>query len=437
MNKFDDILRENVKKAFSNYNSDHLADEGWDSFVALQKGRHRRTVIFPLWARAASILLLIGLGATIAYLLSVHQPAGEIISSAESAAGRNKEQVTPDTTPPAVTPFPESAAEPAGTTGRTEKTTPDDQPELAYGETFLKSAKDGNEGQMINETAEYRSLNPDILPLPAATIAFSELYNNSASDEIRPENSMSAITVSEGSEAFVPTPDTDRISAARRLMAGISGSMAQAGGTSSPASGLSMGFYLDQKLTRRISVRPGLALAIQSFGLENGSNPAATGYPISLADGANGTPFSCEGQLSMFAMEVPLNLVFRIVEKKRSGVFISAGASTLFYISQQFTADVVSEYTKMTYNSITGMYSSETRYSTVEVEKEFGSFDKADFFGLANLSAGYSFPYSKTGIMLVEPFVQLPVDDLTSLNIKIRYAGVSMKLQFGKKEKGK
>ncbi len=78
---------------------------------------------------------------------------------------------------------------------------------------------------------------------------------------------------------------------------------------------------------------------------------------------------------------------------------------------------------------------SETRYSSVEVEKDYGAFSRADFFGLANLSAGYSFPYSKTGIMLIEPFMQLPVNDLTSLNLRIRYAGVSMKLRFGRQEK--
>ena len=134
-------------------------------------------------------------------------------------------------------------------------------------------------------------------------------------------------------------------------------------------------------------------------------------------------------------MELPLNLVFRIIDKERSGFFVSAGASTIFYINQQFTADFVNEYTKANYDNITGEYSSETRYSTVEVEKDYGTSSRANFFGLANLSAGYSFPYSKTGTMLIEPFVQLPVNDLTSLNLRIRYAGVSMKLKFGKQEK--
>lgn len=435
MNNFDDKLRENVKKAFSNYNSDHLADEGWDSFVALQKGRRRRAVIFPLWARAASVLLLIGLGTTIAYLLSVRQPAREIISSAESAAGRNEEQVVQGTNPLAVTQGPDSAAEAGGTTGRTEKTAPDNQPAAASGETMYKPVKTGMDGSNIQESAENRPFYPDILPVPSVTFALSDLYTSSAPDEIRPGLSISSVKDAYLSESDEVLPDSGKSSGGRSLLAGLSGSMARAGEESSPVSGMSMGFYISQKITRRLSVRPGLALAMQSFGLENGGRPEGLSYNIPLYDGTDGIPYSYEGRLSMVAVELPLNLVVTLVEKKRSGFFVSAGTSSLFYISQQLKADVVNRYTKMELDAATGQYSAATMFSTVGVEKEYDSFSRADFFGLANLSAGYSFPYSKSGIMLVEPFVQLPVNDLTSLDLRIRYAGVSMKLQFGSREK--
>ncbi|MBN2666719.1 MAG: hypothetical protein JXR67_09425 [Bacteroidales bacterium] len=432
MNKFDDILRENVKKAFSNYNSDRLADEGWDSFVALQKGRRRRTFVIPLWARAASILLIIGLGTFLAYRLSVRQTTREIISATEPAAGKNEEQAVPVTSPPAVAPVAEIAAEISGTKGRIEKKSPYYQPAFTVDETSFNADRAARIDDRIHETLQNRSVNPDILPVPAMTMAFSEFYTSSVPDEIRSEKSRSAVTASEGSEALEESPVTENSSGGRRLLAGLSGSMARAGEESSPVSGMSMGFYLSQKITRRLSVRPGLALAMQSFGLENSGSPEGISYNIPLYDGTNGIPYSYEGRLSMMAVELPLNLVFTLVERKRSGFFISAGTSSLFYISQQLKADVVNTYTKMDLNTATGQYTTATMFSRVEVEKEYDSFSRADFFGLANLSAGYSFPYSKTGIMLVEPFVQLPVNDLTSLNLRIRYAGVSMKLQFGK-----
>jgi hypothetical protein len=241
----------------------------------------------------------------------------------------------------------------------------------------------------------------------------------------------------EGIKHVEKEPDQEWYHGGRTILAGLSGSIAQSSRINSNASGLSVGFYLDQKITRKISVRPGLAFAMQSFGLENGNDNTGFNNSISLYDGTKGTPHSYDGRLNMLAMELPLNLVFRIVDKERSGLYVSAGASSMIYISQQFTADYVNEFTKQSYNAITGTYASETRYSTIEVENDYGAFSRADFFGLANLSAGYSFPYSKTGTMIIEPFLQLPVGDLTSLNLRLRYGGVSMKFRFGKQQQVK
>ena len=434
MNKFDDKLRENIKKAFSNYNSDHLTDEGWDSFVAMQKGRRRRAVIFPLWVRAASVLLLIGLGAGVAYRLSLRQPARELISTVESAAGSNKEGFVQDSAAPALSLLPESASEPEVTTGLTARKEQDILPVTAYGELLLKTTQTGREGKIIRETPESRSLYSGISPVPAPAIALSELFYNAVTDEIRPEYSMPAIIPADGSETYEPLADTEKNSGGRSILAGMSGLMARAGEKTSPASGMSMGFYLSQKITRRLSVRPGLALAMQSFGLENGGQMEYMSYNIPLHDGTNAIPHSYKGRLSMVALEVPLNLVVTLFERKGSGFFVSAGTSSLFYISQQLKANVVNKYTINELGTSPDLYNVATKFSTVEVEKEYDSFSSADLFGLANISAGYSFPYSKTGIMLVEPFVQLPVNDLTSMDLRIRYAGISMKLQFGNKK---
>lgn len=431
MNNFDDKLRDNIKKAFDNYNSDHLTDEGWDSFVAMQKGRRRRAVIFPLWVRAASVLLLIGLGAVVAYRLSVRQPNLELISTVESAAGSNEDRLVQESAPPTHTPLPESVSEPSVTDGRTAAKDQDILPSTAYGETLLKTAQTGSEGKMIRETPESRSHYPGISPVPVPAIALNKLYYNAVSDEIRPEYSIPSIIPADGSETLEPLTDTEKSSGGRSILAGMSGLMAQAGEKSSPASGMSMGFYLSQKITRRLSVRPGLALAMQSFGLKNGGQMDKMSYNIPLHDGTNAIPHSYEGRLSMVALEVPLNLVVTLFERKGSGFFVSAGTSSLFYISQQLKANVVNKYTMNELGASADSHYSATMFSTVVVEKEYDSFSSADFFGLANISAGYSFPYSKTGIMLVEPFVQLPVNDLTSMDLRIRYAGISMKLQFG------
>ena len=118
MKQFDDIFRENVNKAFSNYNADHLAGEGWNSFVAGKNGRRRRAAVIPLWAGAASVMLIIGLCAFIAYRISTWQTAKEIITSTESAGKNDEEQVALNETVKVVTPVTASSEKPESKEGQ-------------------------------------------------------------------------------------------------------------------------------------------------------------------------------------------------------------------------------------------------------------------------------------------------------------------------------
>jgi len=73
----------------------------------------------------------------------------------------------------------------------------------------------------------------------------------------------------------------------------------------------------------------------------------------------------------MIAMEIPMNIVFKVFERKRSGIYISAGASTMIYFNQKFTGDLVNEYTQEYFNTSTNSMSSETRYSKVSVDNSY------------------------------------------------------------------
>jgi hypothetical protein len=424
MKQFDDIFKENVQKAFSGYNADHLADEGWNSFAGRQKGKRNRAVLIPLWARAASVLLLIGLGIFITYKVTTKRSGQELISGNESAVQEIEETSVLGKGTKIPAPVIAADTEPLKRAEKIEKKAAEPRQTNSAGYLIPEPVALSKENIMIPETTQSRIL------IPSTITVFPEpgLSEEPLQDLI----SENLTTAGAENEIQKLETGTEKRFGERVLMAGLSGLSAQSGGTASPASGLSVGLYLDQKLTKKISVRPGLALAMQSFGLDNSSIPTGINNPISLNDGTYGSLYSSEGQFSMLAMEVPLNFVFRIIEKKRSAFYVSAGASSMIYISQQFKADFVNKYTKESYNSTTDQVSYETNFSTVSVENDYGALERADFFGLANLSAGYSFPYSKTGTLLIEPFLQVPVSDLTSLDLRVRYAGISMKMQFGK-----
>ncbi len=425
MEQFDDILRENIKKAFSSYNAEHLADEGWNSFVRAGKGRGRRTLIIPLWARAASVLLIAGLGAYLSYRIFTRHSSRELISGNELPVVKVEEPKVQSETTRTLTPVIEPSSESLPVKENHENKAAETRPVTTESIFISESLVMDNESILTQLSPENRVLVPEKVKGHYISGVSNELQKQLLPEEIAANDEISGdLTAEEQGQKRLK---------GRTLMAGLSGLSAQSSGRATPASGLSVGLYLDQKLTKKISVRPGIALAMQSFGLNNSSIPAVITEAMSSYDGTNGSLYSSEGQLSMLTMELPLNIVFRIVERKRSAFYVSAGASTMIYLSQQFTAGFVSEYKKTSYDTMTGEYSSETRYSTVEVENDYGALSRADFFGLANFSAGYTFPYSKTGTLLIEPFVQVPVSDLTSLDLRVRYAGISLKMQFGKK----
>ena len=416
MKLFDDIFRRNVDKVFSNYNSDHLADEGWNSFMAARKGQRRRGIVLPLWAKAASIALIVGTGALIGYLAVNRKPAEHTLTASKTESNNETSAIIHTDSVRSILPAIAEISEPGRGNEAIKNTA--NQPAEAVSEQPPAI-------EQLNEGITLAYIDTTILPVIAENrfLLSKDSLNHVFEEALK--------KFQEGESEETVTEEVEKPSAKTSVMAGLSGLLAHVKDASSTEPGVSVGFYLERKITDRISLRPGLALALNSLGVDNGSGQSEAAYSVPLIDGNSGTLSSYNGQLSTLAMELPLNIVFKMFQKGRSGIYLSAGASTMIYFSQQYTADYVNEYTQNTFDSKSGFLTPETRYSTVTVNKSYGTLSRTDFFGLANLSAGYSLPYGKTGTMLIEPFMQLPVSDLTALNLRVRYGGISIKIRFG------
>lgn len=418
MKLFDDIFRENVDKAFSSYDAGHLADEGWNSFMELRKrsGRNKALVI-PRWAKAASIALIIGAGALTAYLFIKHNNSEATLAVSES----KPQQVMTSTVNSGSSNSVPAVREENPTAGRNKN-------EVRNTVTLV------SENSSTQPSTEKQPARLSVI-IPSDTISLPLI---SEDRRPAPEDSIS-------SQFKEVIPETEEIEIAKtyekeknrlskpRFMTGMSGVLAHVKDAPSSAPGVSVGFWIEQKITKRISLRPGLALAVNSLGVDKESGNFESLYQLSLIDGNRGTVDSYNGELRMIAMELPLNIVFKVFERKRSGIFLSAGASTMVYFNQKFSGDFVNKYTQEYYNTSTNSMAYETKSSKVTVENSYSALNHTDYFGLANFSAAWSFPYGKNSSLLFEPFVQLPLSDLTALNLRVRYGGISMKVRFGGK----
>ena len=412
MKQFDDKFSRRAKEAFHDYNADHLAGEGWNSYVQ-KYGKKRSLVLFiPLWAKVASIAVILTIGMLYTNRIN-HRNADETANqltketrSELTEPAINKQVTTEDNLIIADSdPVSEVTIRNAGQTSFLNVENTNSKVSELTGSLLIDTVK------AVETSAD---MNLPFNPIEKRLVDDPDVKLKLKTEEVRPV-----------------LADIPREKRTTTIMTGLSGMMASIDNTASTAQGVSFGFYVEQQLTRRISVRPGLAMAKHNYGMESTSGGSmALDYAAPELDGLSGTTTSFEANIEVISMEIPVNFVFSLRKRSGSNLFVTTGASTVIYLNQHLSGNFNNTYIRSTVDSATGELSNETKTTSVKIETEQEPLTRVDFLGLANFSAGYSIPFGKTSHLLFEPFVQLPLKDLTSLNLRIRYGGLSMKVQF-------
>ncbi len=438
MKNFDDIFSRKVKEAFENYNADHLAKEGWNAYVNKYGRRRSRVIFFPLWARAASIIILVTAGVLFINRLNHREGDESVGRLAQETLSEKADTLITAPTTDITAPEPETLASTRKNTTRISSTRGTGQNAVAA------AGRAGQHRQSDREKAGYQGSEA-----AKPVLAESDMYQESISHQTTTAMATSSlvnlpadpigIRVTDDADTRlnlkpkIPIKDYSDLPRERMtttIMTGLSGMMASIDNTTSASQGISIGFYVEQQLSRRISVRPGLAMARHNYTMESMSGGSLDMvYSAPELNGLSGTTTSYEADIDVVSMEVPVNFVFSLRKRNRSNLFVSTGASTVIYLSQHLTGNFNNTYTRSTVDSY-GEVSYEYMTTSVKIEKDQELLNRVDLLGLANFSAGYSFPFAGTSQLLFEPFIQLPIRDLTSLNLRIRYGGVSMKIKF-------
>ena len=404
MKRFDNIFIRRIKEALSDYNVDHLADEGWNNFI--RKKKKRAGIIIPLWAKAASVAVLLTTAGIITYksFLSIGNPDGRPTATAVKQ---------------------ETYDEVANDTIMVEKeTTPKDiivAADIIERQPVL-TVKSSTGQYIVKETVANHYTAIRKIPVSLSDLNLGINIKGYLDEKVWHYADFSPAMI----DYEVPEKGKDRTN----LLAGLSGMMAQVDNSVSANPATSLGIYLERSISERISFRPGIAITMQGYDLNNGVLKENDVFAAPVVNGASGSLDSYEAQLNLLALEIPVNIVFKVWERHKSMVFVSTGASTMVYLNQKFNGSFINAYTRQSYNDLTGITTYETNYSEVDVENNYGAFSHVDFFGLANFSAGYSIPFGKSNRLLIEPFIKLPISDLTSLDLRVFYGGMSLKLRF-------
>lgn len=197
---------------------------------------------------------------------------------------------------------------------------------------------------------------------------------------------------------------------------------------------LGAGFTSDFRITRKLKLSTGLAIAQNTLNYNNNNlpnptqNEAAFTALAASAAMASGRPIIGNGtaqsmvrfattlggtknySASLVGLDIPVNLKFEFNPQK-SDTYVAAGLSSGTFINE-------------TYRSV---------YTYSQVSQESATHNSFSGFDLAktlNFSFGVGYPLGKNRL-IVEPFVKYPLDGLGAQQLKFGASGVNLKLNFG------
>ena len=205
--------------------------------------------------------------------------------------------------------------------------------------------------------------------------------------------------------------------------------------SSNPVSGMNLGAGImsEISLSRKLKLDVGLAYANQSMSAQ--SNPVMNQTQASpgLDLKTNSNIISTDYQLNFASLDIPVNLKYKIYDKKQTGLYLITGLSSMVYLEQN-TVESFQAQSLFTTNGFDGALEyapTIQRFSNVYTPETGQS--NMDVAGLLNLSFGYEYQLNKEFYISFEPFYKLPLGGLTFANQQFSIGGVNLRMNFNLK----
>ncbi|SEJ33060.1 Outer membrane protein beta-barrel domain-containing protein [Cyclobacterium xiamenense] len=205
---------------------------------------------------------------------------------------------------------------------------------------------------------------------------------------------------------------------------------------SNPVSGMNLGAGLmsEISLTKRLKLDVGLAYASQRVSPQN-FQPLRQHASPSFDARTNSNIIDTDYQLNFASLDIPVNLKYKVFDKKQTGIYLITGLSSMVYLEQN-TVETVQTQSLFTANSMSGTLEyapNVQQFSTINTPASDQS--NADLAGLLNISFGYEYKLNNEFYFSLEPFYKLPLSNLTFANQQFSIGGVNLRMNFNLKNK--
>jgi len=182
-------------------------------------------------------------------------------------------------------------------------------------------------------------------------------------------------------------------------------------------------------ISKNFSFSTGMLLAHQSMDYNQNQS---TNRLLESKDAMYAAPNSiemvdlntAESTVEFLGIDIPLNMQF-----KHKRLILTTGVSSLLFVQEKYSYSYNSVVTNTKYNTVSDKYETENTVNQVETKEKSEVFSRFDFARLVNLAVGYQIPLS-TGDLVFEPYVKLPIGNISSYDIKMGSGGLAVRYNF-------
>jgi hypothetical protein len=414
---FDEMLASRMKAVFDNHQEEYQPDDWENMRVKLgKKSRNKMIMMFPSIAKAASIILFLGL--SVFYLN--HNPESNQLSQ----FSLKKDSTEIDSI------------------NKLQNTYKNKSKDSEIQKSTTKHQQIKNDNKVIENNRNNIEHNQkvvdlitkdEIMPVDSSKLMFAdikEILQNHRENIQKMTNKEKNDSIA---KKILDVPDDDNfvINNEKKNHFEFGVELASVSSYSPDGNGSNLniggGFSAGYDISKNFGLQTGMSISKQSMEYKNS---------YSLNTSKNNTPFaannslniidrnSAKSNVSFVTIDIPLNVNYRI--KK---FIFTAGVSSLIFVNEKYSYNYNATVTNATYNQITANYDIVSNTQNFSEDQSSEMFNHVDFAGLFNLSVAYDMPLSK-GSIAFEPYVKLPLASVSSYNVTLGSGGIAVRYNF-------
>ncbi|WP_186753907.1 outer membrane beta-barrel protein [Echinicola salinicaeni] len=193
------------------------------------------------------------------------------------------------------------------------------------------------------------------------------------------------------------------------------------------------GVISEFSLSNKLKIDVGVTYARQNIEANSSAElPEAMTMRASMAADANSFTndyIGSEYTLSYSGLDIPINLKYKVLDKKNTNMYLITGLSSMVYLDQE-GSETFSVDSKFTSNAVGDLQFASTVQEYTESYSPGSGDSNVDLGKMLNLSFGYEYNLTNGTFLSIEPFYKLPLGNLTFTNQQFSIGGVNLRMNF-------